>query len=183
MDVTKLSQGEKIAAGSAIALFVVLFLSWFGVSGSDADLAAAEAIGVDTTANAWQSFDLIDIILFLTILAATIGAGVKASGTQAAVPFNTIAAGLGALSTVLVLYRVLDPPHDADRKFGLFLGLILAAGVAYGAYMAMQEEGATFQDAADRFSDAIGSDDGPSEPPSAPPPPPPPPPPAPPPGP
>ena len=36
--------------------------------------------------------------------------------------------------------------------FGIFLGLIAAAGVAYGGYRAMQEEGASFSDTADRLS-------------------------------
>jgi hypothetical protein len=107
-------------------------------------------------------------------------------------PLSTVVTVAGALSTLLVLYRILDPPADADRKFGVFLGLILAAVLTYGGWLAMQEEGTSFQDAADRFgggdgpgAGGTGAGPGPgapadpgagrAEPPSAPPPPPPPP--------
>ena len=56
------------------------------------------------------------------------------------------------LSTVLVLYRIIDPPADcAAREFGVFLGLIAAAAVAFGGWLAMQEEGDLFGDEAGRF--------------------------------
>ena len=65
---------------------------------------------------------------------------------------------------------------DATLDFGIFLGLITAAGVAYGGYRGMQEEGSSFSGTADRLS---GAAPGAAPPPPAagtqPPPPPPPP--------
>ena len=152
MDVNRLSQGEKIAAGSAILLFIVMFFSWFGAP--DVAEEVLGAAGVDTSANAWQSFDFIDLILLLTIIVAAGAAALKASGNTANLPApaSTATALLGALSTLLVLYRLIDPPSDASRKFGVFLGLVLAAAIAYGGWRAMEEEGTSFQDAADRLS-------------------------------
>ena len=178
MDVTRLSQGQKIAAGSAILLFIVMFFSWFGAP--DSELTRfAQAAGVDTSANAWQSFDFIDLFLLLTIIVAVVAAASSGSGTAVNFPLSTAVALLGAISTILVLYRIIDPPGSADRKFGVFLGLILAAGIAYGGWRAMEEEGTSFQDAADRFSSSGrgGPGDGPPAggPPQSPPPPPPPP--------
>ena len=196
MDVTRLSHGQKIAGGSAILLFIVMFFSWFGAP--DSELTRfAEAAGVDTSANAWQSFDFIDLVLLLTVIVAVGGAALIASGNAAnlPVPASTVTAALGAFSTLLVLYRIIDPPSDASRKFGVFLGLILAGAIAYGGWRAMEEEGTSFQDAADRLSsgdrgdrgDRGGPGAGPRDrqrdrpsagPPSSPPPPPPPPPPS-----
>ena len=196
MDVTRLSQGQKIAAGSAIVLFIVMFFSWFGTP--DSELTRfAQAAGADTSFSAWQSFDFIDLILFLTVIVAVGGAVLVASGSAAnlPVPASTVTAALGAFSTLLVLYRIIDPPSDASRKFGVFLGLILAGAIAYGGWRAMEEEGTSFQDAADRLSsgdrgdrgDRGGPGAGPRDrqrdrpsagPPSSPPPPPPPPPPS-----
>jgi len=152
MDVNRLSQGEKIAAGSAILLFIVMFFSWFGAP--DVAEEVLGAAGVDTSANAWQSFDFIDLILLLTIIVAAGAAALKASGNTVNLPApaSTATALLGALSTLLVLYRLIDPPSDASRKFGAFLGLVLAAAIAYGGWRAMEEEGTSFQDAADRLS-------------------------------
>ena len=157
MDVNKLGQGEKVAAGSAIVLFIVMFFSWFGASGQVEALGSA--IGVDTSANAWQSFDFIDLVLLATIAVAIGAAVVKASDTPVNIPLSTVVTVLGGLSTLLVLYRILDPPSDASRKFGVFLGLLLAAALTYGGWLAMQEEGTSFQDTADRFGGGGGGGD------------------------
>lgn len=187
MDVNRLSQGEKIAAGAAVVLFIVMFFSWFGAP--EEVEALAGAVGVDTSANAWQSFDFIDIVLLATVVVALGAAIAKAADTRVDFPLSTIVTVLGALSTILVLYRIIDPPSEASRKFGVFLGLVVAALLTYGGWLAMQEEGTTFEDAADRFRGGDGGDiggpgpgagagGGPGvggEPPTAPPPPPPPP--------
>jgi hypothetical protein len=158
MDVNRLSQGEKIAAGSGVLLFIVMFFSWFGASG---DIEAlGQAVGVDTSFNAWQSFDFIDLVLLVTVLAAVGAAAAKAADARIDFPLSAVVTGLGGLSTLLVLYRLIDPPGDASRKFGVFLGLILAAALTYGAWLAMQEEGTSFQDAADRVGGGRGPGSG-----------------------
>ncbi len=83
MDLNNLRMGEKIAAGAAIVLFIVMFIGWFGIdTGSVVDLsqddlkaageqfANAGGSSDSFSANAWQSFGFIDIILLVTILAA-----------------------------------------------------------------------------------------------------------------
>jgi formate hydrogenlyase subunit 3/multisubunit Na+/H+ antiporter MnhD subunit len=61
---------------------------------------------------------------------------------------SAIVSGLGALCTLLVLYRVLisHPFSHAQVKFGAWLGLISCALIAYGGYRAMSEEGAMLAD-------------------------------------
>jgi len=54
-----------------------------------------------------------------------------------------------------------------SRSIGVFLGLIAAAGITYGGWMAMQEEGASFSGEADRVGGT--GDDAPPPPPPAPP--------------
>jgi hypothetical protein len=190
MDVNRLSQGEKIAGGSALLLFIVMFFSWFGLPDSALTNALGSA-GFDTTANAWQAFDFIDIVLLITVVVAVAAVIATASDTRIDFPLSTVVTVLGALSTILVLYRIIDPPSDASRKLGVFLGFIFAAALTYGGWLAMQTEGTSFQDAADRLQgggrgggpgpgpggpDPGGPGPGGGEPPSAPPPPPPPPP-------
>jgi hypothetical protein len=180
MDASRLTRGEQVAAIAGIALIVIMFLPWFGIGGVAGEaLEQAQDLGfapdVSTSANAWESFDVIDLVLLLTVIAA-IGIAVAAMMAQTvALPIaaSAITAGLGILSTVLVAYRLLDPPLDASRKFGAFLGLIAAAGVAYGGWLAMQEE-AAFTDQASTPGEAPP----PPTPGEAPPPPPPPAPPA-----
>jgi hypothetical protein len=181
MDVAALRRGELIAAVSGIALFIIMFLSWFGgsieVEGvGEVDLGLAEAVGVDTTFNAWQAFDFIDIVLLVTVIVAVGLAVLGAAGSSVNLPVaaSALTAGFGILSTLLILYRIIDTPFGAGREYGVYLGLIAAAGVAIGGWMAMQEEGTTFGGEADRFGDRYG---GPGERPAGEPPPSPPPPP------
>ncbi|HKG36388.1 MAG TPA: hypothetical protein VKA89_08135 [Solirubrobacterales bacterium] len=176
MDVNRLTQGEKIAAGSAIALFIIMFLKWYGVdeAGGAGDLSA------------WDAFDFIDLILLLTVIVTVGAAAAKASANRIDFPLSTAIAVLGGLSTLLVLFRLIVTPDidvivgeiDLSRSYGVFLGLIAAAGIAYGGWRAMDEEGTTFQDAADRFSgpgDGPGAGGDPGSRAATPPPPPPPP--------
>ena len=175
MDVNRLSTGEKIAGVAAVLLFISMFLAWFGIEG------AGEALGLDDsiTFNAWESFDFIDLILLVTVV-VTLGAVLAQAGDAVIdFPLFPVVAILGGLSTLLVLYRIIDPPGGIDREFGVFLGLILSALVAYGGYRAMQEEGSSFAEVGDRFSSGRGGPGsgpgGPTQPPSSSPPPPPPP--------
>jgi hypothetical protein len=170
-----------IAAVSAVLLLLIMFIfSWFGFGG---DLGnQASAAGFDTGFNAWQSFGFIDIILFITIVVA-IGGAVMTANAQSVnspVAISSITAGLGILSVLLILFRIISPPDfgtdvfggsgiDVSRKIGVFLGLIAAGGIAYGGWRAMQAEGTSFSGEADRIQNRPPSGGG------APPPPPPPP--------
>jgi multidrug transporter EmrE-like cation transporter len=178
MEFSRVRAGELIAGISGVALFIIMFLPWFGVPEAAEELI--EQLGgvgavedADTTANAWESFDFIDIVLLLAVIAG-IGLAVLAaaqSSVQLPVAASAITAGLGILGTLLVLYRVIEPPSEASRKVGLFLGLIAVAGIAFGGWLAMQEEGTTFGGEADRLG---GGGAAPGAGPPAPPPPPPP---------
>jgi len=134
----QLTRGNVIAALSGLVLVVVMFMSWFETGGGS---TTAVIVGLDTTENAWQAFQFTDVILFLAALAAIGAAVISAGGNSARAPFppETLAFGLGLLSTLLVLYRILNPVLDAGRKLGLFLGFLTSAGIAAGSWMALQE--------------------------------------------
>ena len=164
MDADRLRTGELIAGISAVALLIIMFLPWFGVGGEAQELLdQAEDFGfateVDTSINAWESFDFIDIVLLVTVVVAAGLAVMSMTASTVALPVaaSALTAGLGILSTLLILYRLLDTPFDSSRKFGVFLGLLAAAGIAYGGWRAMQEEGTSFTGEADRIGDRVGT--------------------------
>lgn len=187
MNVDKLSTGEKIAGVSAVLLFIFMFFDWFSVSVSGGSGLFAGAVG---GGNAWDVLDFIPIVLVVTIIAAIGVAVLRLSDGDFEPPVsaNTVVAVLGGLSTLLILYRIIDTPGggsvpglsvDVSPTLGIFLALIAAAGITYGGYRAMQEEGASFGAAADRLSSSgPGPGAPPPPPPSSSPPPPPPPPPS-----
>lgn len=183
MDLSRLRTGERLAGAAGIALLLIMFIfDWYG------------AKGVSGGANAWESFSLVDIILFLTALAG-IGLAVL-QGTQRRldlpVAASVIVTILGVLALILVLYRIIDPPDfgatsvnvpgvgevdtglEVTRKIGVYLGLISTAAIALGGYMSMQDEGTSFSQARDQLSGSVGGEGG-QGPEGGPPPPPPPP--------
>ncbi len=183
MDLDKLNTGEKIAGVSAVLLFIFMFFTWFGVEVSGGGFSGSVP---GAGGSAWDALEFIPIVLMITIVVALISAFLRLSDSdyEPPVSLNVAVAVLGGLSTLLVLFRIIDPPGfgsfggvsvEATLEFGIFLGLIAAAGIAYGGYRGMQEEGASFSGTADRLSGG-GPASGPPPPPSPPPPPPPPPP-------
>lgn len=158
MDVSRLSQGQLIAGVSAIALFIVMFLPWFGIPGVEAQVPEGIALPEGTEVpgtesenlNAWKAENPLDIYLLIVVLVAL--AGVLMAG-EGALPISASAATtvLGAIGTLLVLYQVFDVPGDLDRKIGLFLGLIAVAGVTVGGWLSMQDEVAPGRVDTDRF--------------------------------
>jgi hypothetical protein len=185
MDANRLSTGEKIAGASAVLLFIFMFFDWFKVDISDDSGLFSLSVG----GNAWEAFTWIDLFMLLTVVVALVVVVIRLSDALVEPPIsiNAILAILGGASVLLILYRIIDPPGDTggvpgvdiNPTIGIFLGLIAAAGITYGGYRAMQEEGTSFGDLGDRFSSRGGPGAGPAQqPPSSttPPPPPPPPP-------
>jgi hypothetical protein len=139
LDANRLSQGQLIAAVSAIALFIISFLPWFGISGGVV-VQGVGAVGGSENFSLWQAENPLDIYLLIVILVALVPAvlALLGGGEAPLAPFAT--AVLGGVGTLLILYQVFDTPGDADRKVGLFLGLIACAGIAVGGYLSMQED-------------------------------------------
>lgn len=188
MELDKLSMGEKIAAASGILLFIFMFFDWYGVEVSGVGGFSGSVPG---GGSAWDALDITPIFLMLAIVVAIGVAIVRLTDADLEPPvsMNAIVAVLGALAVLLILYRMVDTPAGGDfggvsvdltLKLGIFLSLISAAGIAYGGWSAMREEGMTFSDQADNLGGQGGQ--GPPPPPPTgqqpPPPPPPPPPPA-----
>jgi len=183
MDLDRLSTGEKIAGGSAVLLFIFMFFDWFTV-----DVSGGEGLfSVSVGGSAWDALDVIPIILMVAIVAAVAVAVIRLTDAvfEPSVSVNAVVAILGAISVLLILYRIVDPPSagdvpgvDVNPALGIFLGLIAAVGITYGGYRAMQEEGTSFGDLGDQFSSRGGPGAGSSQPPSSTTPPPPPPPPS-----
>jgi hypothetical protein len=189
MDLNRLTQGEKIAGASAILLFIFMFFDWYGVSIS----GGGETINLGGGGNAWDTLDFIPILLLVAIIATLGVIFVEAGDTDVDLPVHgaAIITVVGVISFLLILFRIIDTPTfasiggisaEGSVKFGIFLALLASAGMAFGGWKTMQEEGTTFGDAADRLSGGGGSGSGPAggppQPPSAGSPPPPPPPPS-----
>jgi hypothetical protein len=147
VDSSRISFGETVAGASAAALFVFMFLPWYGAS---ATVGGSKITGAN--ANAWQAFSIIDILLFL-VCAITIAIVVARAADKLPpnlpAPPGMIILGLGVIALILILFRLLNTPGEAvvgfgvnvdvGRKLGVFLGLIAAAALTFGGWTAMNE--------------------------------------------
>jgi hypothetical protein len=138
MDLTmqRLNQGEKVAAGSALALLVCMFLGWFNFGFA--------------VSNAWDSLHYISPLLAVAIAAILTIVLSKAAGRDLDIPDGTVIFALGCVAVALVLFRLVDPVSAGEAspfgggegdvgsspEAGLFLGLFAAAGIAVGGYLA-----------------------------------------------
>jgi amino acid transporter len=154
----RLNRGEAVALVSALALFVLMFFSWYGSELSEQ--AKTLPFPTDSGGSAWQTLGAISFVLTLTA-AVTVGMALlrlRDSKWDPVIPLNAVVAVLGCLSFLLIGFRIVDPPGlgalggvavEATRDLGVFLGFIAAAGIAYGGYRAIGERGTSFAKIAD----------------------------------
>jgi len=163
MKLDRLNRGEAIAMVSALVLFVVMFLDWFGYSNGQSGNLLGELNLFSESSNAWQAMEVIPIVLELTIV-VTVGAGLLTlfdSEWKPSIPPSAATAVLGGLSFLLIFFRIIDPPSLGDvgglpihtePRLGIYLGLAAAAGIAGGGYTAMRQRGSSFAQIADALA-------------------------------
>jgi hypothetical protein len=175
MDFSRLRTGELIAGICGVLLLIVMFFSWYGIGGAAGSILSAA--DVDTTVNAWKSFDFIDLVLFVTAIVAIGAAVLAASGRSVALPVaaSVVVTVLGIVVALLVLYRIINQPGPndvVDVKFGAYLGFLVCLGIAVGGFLSMADEGTSIGDAARSATgggDAASTPAQPAPPPAAPP--------------
>jgi hypothetical protein len=154
-DRSRLSQGELIAGIAGFVLLIDLWFKWYGVKVSGAG-GVLKGFSIGVSANAWESFSLIDLILFVVAIVCIGVAVLRALNRMPDLPYPpaTIIAIAGGLALLLILFRTISTPVDTQgvsgievtRKIGLWIGLLSAAAITYGGWRAMQESGASFGD-------------------------------------
>ena len=173
MDTTKLRLGEVVAGVSAVLLFIVMFFHWYGVK-INTSAFGIKVTGVESPGfSAWKVYSYTDLLLLLLIILALGMVFLSATQRSTALPIslNVIVAGFGGIMTLIVLYRLINQPGPNDLvtvKFWAYVGLLLTAGVAVGAFLAMREDGTSFGDAAQRVGGATGGGSAPPSPPPQP---------------
>jgi len=153
--IDRLSNGERIAVISAVSLFVLMFFHWFGVKAVNTSNLLFAIQSVLPGKNAWEALDYIPTVLLITILATLAVAVLRATNAlrKDSIPVNAVVAILGFVSVLLIVWRIVDPPvfyveptitFEGAVQFPIFLALLAAAGIAYGGFRAMREEGVSF---------------------------------------
>jgi hypothetical protein len=130
-----LSTGTKLLLAAAALLLIDTFLPWQrpSVEIGDVEIAAANI-------NAWHGFW--GVVLGLLTIALLVWIGLRVAGVAVNVdlpaPEPTLVAIVGGLVFLLALLKNLVDDYSA---WASYVGLVLAAGVAVGAWLRMQAGG------------------------------------------
>jgi hypothetical protein len=185
-DITRLRRADRLVGGGGVAFLIFLFLfKWYGVSSNVSSVAGIN-LNANYSANGWHSFTNSRWIWLITIIVAIASVALVATQRKLELPVQAgvLVAALGAVSTILIAYRIIHHPSasvsygafhaSVGIKIGIWLGLLAAAAVTYGGYLQMQEEGTSLADVRERAESAFSSvtssaDDAPASEPAAPP--------------
>lgn len=132
----RLSLGEKVLGASALALFLLSFAGfWIKVE--------ADVVDFTVRGNAWEGYGiLLKLGLFLALAAAVLVIA-RAANANLTLPWATVYKGLAGATLALIVIQFLIGPAEADgfqgvevsRGIALFIGMLLAAVMAAGAWM------------------------------------------------
>lgn len=169
-DFSRLRKSDQIIGVSAIAFFIILFFfKWYGESSNVTTVGGVSVPATNVSFSGWHTFSNSRWIWLITIIVALVAVAVAADALkfQSPIQLSVVVAGLGALSTVLIFYRIVHHPSASASfgsfhasvgiKFGIWLGLIAAAAVTYGGYLAMQDEGTSIADVREQASAAVAT--------------------------
>jgi hypothetical protein len=134
-DLRRLQRGDIISFVGGLVLLISLFLPWFSV-----DLSQNQEVcgaGKDTC-TAWETFNVLDILLVLGALAPFILVWIIARGHQLSWPPGEVTAIVGITASALILYnglidRVGEERSAVSLEVGWFLGLAGALILLLGA--------------------------------------------------
>lgn len=116
--------GRKLLLGAGALLFIDTFFGWQSVS--------------IFSANAWHGFW--GVMLGLMTIALVLWVGARAFGVAlpANVPDGRVTLALGGL---IVLFAVIKTLSDSYSAWPSYVGIVLGAGVAYGAWLTFDASG------------------------------------------
>ncbi|MBK5231131.1 MAG: hypothetical protein JJE27_08180, partial [Thermoleophilia bacterium] len=149
----KTTTGRLIAAAGGIVLIISLFLNWYTYK------AGLNIAGVNSSSStgisAWDAFSLIDLLLLVIGLLAIVPAALDVFDMEVELPvdMSVVTMAAGALAVLLIVFRVIDKPGPdvsvnipgveagVHLAFGLFIGLISSAAIAFGGFTQTSESG------------------------------------------
>lgn len=156
---SRLSLGRKLVLGGGLLLLVDTFFAWQKVSVGFGGVSIVSA-----TANAWHGFWGVFLGLLTIAILAWVAARAFGVELPVAAPDGLVTLALGAL---ILAFAVLKNLTDSHSAWASYVGIVLAAGVAAGAWLVFQDSGEALPSRAGMSTaPAAGTEE--QEPPSAP---------------
>ena len=137
MDISKLSKGDKLVAGGAVAFLIATFFPWFTFSVG----------GFSASANGWD-YGFWGVLMLIVLVAAATLVVLPAAGKPVKTPAIVVLA-LTAMATLFVLLKLIIGQDGLSRSFGIILAVLSAAAATFGAFLKFQESGGSIEDLKD----------------------------------
>lgn len=140
----RLRAGEWIAGAAGVALLVALFLDWYSVPLEPVGGGRFPALDAPS-ANAWEAFSVIDLLLALCALVPLVLVAFQATRVSQSLPvmWSVLTTIAGMIAVLLVLYRLIDQPGPnelVEVEPGAWIGLVAALAVIAGGWISMRTE-------------------------------------------
>lgn len=131
-NLASLSTGTKIVLAAGLLLLIDTFFAWQEVS---VDIGGTEVAAA--SANAWHG--LFGWLMGLLLIALLVWVGLQVANVD--LPSLPIAAGMLtlALGAAVFICAVLKNLIDDESAWASYVGVVLAAAVAYGAWLRSKE--------------------------------------------
>jgi hypothetical protein len=141
---TSLHRSRQLILGAGVLLLIFTFFSWQSVEFAGVEVASR---------NAWHGFW--GVLLGLATIAILLWVGLRAADVAMpeSLPDGLVTAALGLVVFLCALLKNLTDDYSA---WASYVGLILAALVAVGAFMAFQESGESLPQMPTRTAAATG---------------------------
>lgn len=138
MNLNRLTLGGRIVALAGLLLFIDSFLPWFRVC---VDLGA---FGGNRCASHSGWDNVLSLLATLLAIALVALIALELSGTVlpplgGSITWKQIQLGVGAVILLFVALQVIVGDDGAPRYIGAWLGLVIAAGLAYGTFLRSRE--------------------------------------------
>jgi hypothetical protein len=151
---SRLRRADWLVAAGALALLIFMFLlDWYGGSVTGL-LPGSHITGATLSSTGWETFTASRWIWLATIVAAfgslVVAISSEESAREGPLQPSAVVAGLGAVSTALILFRIVHHPGPSASgggvrasygiKLGIWLGLLATLTIALGGYLGVQEQ-------------------------------------------
>ena len=136
---SRLGRNDWLVIGGMLLLFVALFMPWFrsevveDLMDQMAQQLGGDLGDTDTGVSGWH-YALGWLAWLLTAVAAAIVL-LKLVDVALPLPAGLSVMVLGGVAFLFVLIRILDAPTFMNRSYGIVVGLLGAALVAFGGFL------------------------------------------------
>lgn len=145
MDLSKLSQGERIVLVAGVLLIIdLLFLPWHSIDVPDIAKGFVDTSGIDTSISGVQSpngfYGVVALILALVMIGQIVLDKLTSVELPSPpVPWSQVHMIAGIAIAVLLIIKLIAETDSLG--FGAFLGVLLGLAVAFGGYTIGQAHG------------------------------------------